>query len=116
MKLNSLYMCVNNMERAIKFYTDFFEVSPIKNDSIYSVFDINGFRFGLFAYKKMKEAHTFGSNCLPSIEVENLDILKRKIEKLEICFPLTQIENNYVAEFIDSEGNHIEITAPVKEV
>ena len=64
----------------------------------------------------MKEAHTFGSNCLPSIEVENLDILKRKIEKLEICFPLTQIENNYVAEFIDSEGNHIEITAPVKEV
>ena len=26
------------MERAINFYTSFFEKSPIKNDSIYSVF------------------------------------------------------------------------------
>ena len=114
MKIKSLYICVNNMERAINFYTEFFEKSPIKKDSIYSVFDIEGFRFGLFAYKKMNESHTFGSNCLPSIEVESLDILKRKIENLEICFPLTKIENNYVVEFIDSEGNHIEITSQVK--
>ncbi len=116
MKIKSLYICVNDMDRAIKFYTNFFEKSPLKNDKIYSVFDIDGFRFGLFAYKEMKEKHTFGSNCLPSIEVENLDILKKKIENLEICFPLTKIEKNYVAEFIDSEGNHIEITSPVKEV
>lgn len=114
MKIKSLYICVNDMERAIDFYTDFFEVSPVKNDKIYSVFDIDGFRFGLFAYKEMKEKHTFGSNCLPSIEVESIEILKRKIEKLEICFPLTKIENNYVAEFIDSEGNHVEVTTTVK--
>ena len=114
MKIKSLYICVNDMERAIDFYTNFFEKSPIKNDSIYSVFDVDGFRFGLFAYQKMKEPHTFGSNCLPSIEVDNIEILKRKIEKLEICFPLTKIENNYVVEFIDSEGNHIELTTKAK--
>ena len=115
MKINSLYICVNDMERAIEFYTDFFEKSPIKNDSIYSIFDIDGFRFGLFAYQKMNEPHIFGSNCLPSIEVDNIEILKRKIEKLDICFPLTKIDNNYVVEFIDSEENHIEVTAPLKE-
>ena len=114
MKIKSLYICVNDMERAINFYTSFFEKSPIKNDSIYSVFDVDGFRFGLFAYKKMNEPHTFGSNCLPSIEVDNIEILKRKIEKLEICFPLTKIGNNYVVEFIDSEGNHIELTTKAK--
>ena len=114
MKIKSLYICVDDMQRAIDFYTNFFEKEPIKNDSIYSVFDIDGFRFGLFAYKKMNEPHTFGSNCLPSIEVDNIEILKRKIEKLEICFPLTKIDNNYVVEFIDSEGNHIELTTKVE--
>ena len=114
MKIKSLYICVNDMERAIDFYTNFFEKTPIKNDSIYSVFDIDGFRFGLFAYQKMNEHHTFGSNCLPSIEVDSIETLKRKIEKLEICFPLTKIDNNYVVEFIDSEGNHIELTTTAK--
>ena len=114
MNIKSLYICVNNMDRAIDFYSAFFEQKPIKKDEIYSIFDINGFRFGLFAYKKVREKHTFGSNCIPSIEVENIYILKRKIEKLKICFPLTKIGENYVVEFVDSEGNHIELTTPIR--
>ena len=51
--------------------------------------------------KKVFENHLFGSNCLPSVEVKKLEELKRKINKLEISFSLTKIENNYVAEFID---------------
>ena len=113
MKINSLYVCVNDMKRAIDFYTVLFEKEPIKKDQIYSVFDINGFRYGLFAYNEMKEEHTFGSNCLPSIEIESLEILKNKTADLEICFPLTKIGNNWVIEIIDSEGNHIELTTPV---
>ena len=102
------------MDRAIDFYTNFFDKKPLIKDKIYSIFDIEGFRFGLFAYKEMKEKHTFGSNCLPSIEVDNINELKNKIKNLEICFPITKIGNNWVAEFIDSEGNHIEITAKIK--
>ena len=113
MKIKSLYVCVNDMKRAINFYTNFFEVKPVKEDNVYSVFDINGFRYGLFAYKEMNEEHSFGSNCLPSIEVDDIIILKEKISHLEICFPLTQIGNNWVCEFVDSEGNHIELTAPI---
>lgn len=113
MRINSLYVCVDDMERAISFYSDFFEIKPIKRDSIYSVFDVDGFHFGLFAYNEMNEEHTFGSNCLPSIEVDSLEILKNKIKDLQLCFPLTKIGDNYVVEFIDSEGNHIELTTPV---
>lgn len=101
------------MERAIQFYENFLEQEVTKKDDIYSIFDINGFRLGLFAYKKMNESHVFGSNCLPSIDVENIEILKNKIEGLELCFPLTQIGNNWVVEIVDSESNHIEITAPI---
>lgn len=77
--IKSLYICVDDMSRAISFYEDFFEKPVLVKDDVYSVFDIDGFRLGLFAYRKMKEEHVFGSNCLPSIEVESLDVLKRKI-------------------------------------
>lgn len=59
---------------------------------------------------------TFGSNCLPSLEVNNINVLKSKLSKLKIEFPLTQIGVNWVAEFEDSEGNHLEITAPVNHI
>lgn len=110
--IRSMYLCVNDMDRAVSFYEKFFEQPVTERDPVYSVFDIRGFRLGLFAYQKMGEHHTWGSSCLPSVSVENADILKEKLENLEICFPLTQIKGNRVAEFIDSEGNHIEVTAP----
>ncbi len=113
MHIQSMYLCVKDMGRAISFYEDFFEQPVTEKDEIYSVFEINGFRLGLFAYQKMNEPHTFGSNCIPSIEVDSLDILQKKMQRLEICFPLTQIGRNWVSEFVDSEGNHLELTAPI---
>lgn len=40
-------------------------------------------------------------------------MLISKIQDKEMCFPSTKIGMNWVAEFVDSEGNHIEITAPI---
>jgi predicted enzyme related to lactoylglutathione lyase len=100
------------MKRAILFYEELFEQPVTEKDEIYSVFDVNGFRFGLFAYEKMKEKHSFGSNCLPSISFGSREVLEHKMCGREICFPLTQIKGNWVAEIVDSEGNHIELTAP----
>ncbi|MBQ6509744.1 MAG: VOC family protein [Flexilinea sp.] len=110
--ISSLYICVKDMERAIRFYEDLFEQPVTERDETYSVFDIGGFRYGLFAYQNVNEDHTFGSSCLPSIDFENIEILKAKLAGKEVCFPLTQIKGNWVAEFVDSEGNHIEVTAP----
>lgn len=36
------------------------------------------------------------------------------VSGLELCFPLTKIADNWVVEFIDTENNHIELTAPIK--
>ena len=113
-RIDSLYICVSDMKRAVHFYETFFDQPVTEYDDTYSVFDIDGFRFGLFAFETVNEKHVFGSNCLPSISFDSLDVLKTKLEGKKICFPLTKIKENWVAEFIDSEGNHIEITAPIK--
>ena len=107
-RIESMYLCVNDMDRAVSFYEQFFEQRVTKKD--------NGFRLGLFAYKKMNEEHIFGSNCLPSIEFLNKEVLKAKISSYKLCFPLTPIGTNWVVEIIDSEGNHIELTAPIEIV
>lgn len=111
-RINSLYICVKDMNRAIRFYEELFEQPVTERDDVYSVFDVNGFRFGLFAYEKMNEKHSFGSNCLPSISFECREVLEHKLSGKEICFPLTKIRNNLVSEIVDSEGNHIELMAP----
>ena len=87
MNLKSLYICVQDMNRAIEFYEELLGQTVTEKDDIYSVFDINGFRLGKA-------------------------ILEKKIMGKEICFPLTLIRGNWVVEIVDSEGNHIEMTAP----
>lgn len=114
-KLGSLYLCVTDMDRAIAFYEALLGQPAARRDEIYSVFDIGGFRMGLFAFEKKNEPHTFGSNCLPSFGWENLEALHDRLQGQEVCFPLTRIGPNWVAEIVDSEGNHIEMTAPAEE-
>lgn len=113
--IRSCYLCVTNMARALQFYESFFERPPVVRDPLYSVFDVGGFRVGLFAFVKAGEIHTFGSNCLLSIEVESLAALRQKLDGLPLRFPLTQIGDNWVAEAADSEGNFLELTAPVAQ-
>lgn len=112
-EIRSMYLCVRDMERAIAFYEQLFEMPVAERDEIYSVFDVGGFRLGLFAYEKVGEPHAFGSNCLPSVRVEDIGELRRKLDGSKLAFPVTKIGGNWVAELEDSEGNRIELTAPV---
>ena len=108
-RIDSLYICVEDMNRAVMFYEDFFEQAVSEKGEVSSRFEIDGFRFNLFAYKVVNENHIYGSNCLPSLHFDSLENMKKKLEGKEICFPLTEIGKNWVAEFVDSEGNHIEV-------
>ena len=114
-KIDSLYIIVDDLERAVAFYEDFFEQPVPEKGNIGSCFEIDGFRFNLFANEQVKEEHTFGTNCLPSIRFDSLEVMKQKLLNKEICFPLTKINKNWVAEFVDSEGNHIEVYTPIIE-
>ena len=113
--LKAMYICVKDMNRAIDFYENLLGFEVETNDKIYSVFNIDGFRFGLFAYNEVKQPKKWGNSCLPSLEVDDLDNLKLKLEQLKrpIVFPETIIGKYRVLEFTDSEGNDIEATCLV---
>lgn len=114
-KLESAYISVENINRAIKFYEWFLERSGTRQDESLYLFDIDGFRLFLFDHNNEAEDIKYGDNCLLSFEVADAGKLKEKIaeEGLKIIFPLTKILDNLVFEFEDSEGNHIEVFSKI---
>lgn len=109
--LNSLTIAVKDMDRAINFYENFFNENLNVKNEIFNVFNLNGFEFCLFDNEKAFESVSYGTNCLPSFEVNDINLIESKLNKLnaKITFPLTQINNKLVLNFEDSEGNIIEV-------
>ncbi len=115
-KLESAYICVEDMERAVDFYQWFLDRRGVKKgDSLY-MFDIDGFRLFLFDHTRENETVQYGDNCLMSFEVDNAVEMEKKLVKkgLKIVFPLKEIIDNIVFEFQDTEGNHIEVFSITK--
>lgn len=111
MKMNSLYVCVSDMKRAIKFYEELFDTKCEAISEVRSVFNLDGFKYYLFNYAKDHENIIWGDNCVPSIEVSNIYLALHKVKSLgcNIVYQMRQIEGRNVFEFTDSEGNEIEM-------
>ena len=60
----------------------------------------------IFLDKKYRRKARFVASRASSAQISNM---KKKLEGKEVCFPLTKIGKNWVAEFVDSERNHIEV-------
>jgi len=108
LKLNSFYLCVKDVPRAVNFYERILNQS-VEDDGF---FVINGIRLMLFDYQSVNDDRiVFGHNCLPSFEVSDIKAFMDKLNELEapIIFPCTRIGNNWVLEFKDTEGNPIEV-------
>lgn len=111
MKINSLYVSVFDMDRAIRFYADHIFKKPPKNQSQrFSVFDIGGFQFCLFNPEVVKETHVVGNNCIPTIEVENVRALYEEMKQKEakIILELHNVEDYHLFQLKDSEDNILE--------
>ena len=90
--LNSLYICVKDMDRAIDFYEKLLEQSVNNRDEVFSIFNIDGFKFCLFNNTKVREKVNWGDSCLPSFEVNDMKKLTDRLEILnaKIVFPLNK--------------------------
>ncbi|MBY9004979.1 MAG: hypothetical protein KGD73_13465 [Candidatus Lokiarchaeota archaeon] len=66
----------------------------------------------------MNENVTWGENCLPSFEVNDINKIIEKLKRLDrkIVFPLTKILDNWVLEFKDTECNDIEVTSKINNI
>ena len=108
---------VTNMGRAIEFYEAVFTVALER-------VQIDGHDMALFAFDEKHQgisgALAKGESYVPSrggprvyFSVQSIDQTLTRIRSLgaEIAYPKTLVGNFWIAEFIDSEGNQIAISA-----
>jgi Predicted enzyme related to lactoylglutathione lyase len=97
LKLNSLYICVKDMKRAIAFYEAFLGQKADTADEVFSVFDIGGFRYCLFQPDRVNETVRWGDSCLPSFETDDVESTLRRVTEPgpPNCFPAETDRREY---------------------
>lgn len=115
LRLNSCYICVKDMQRAINFYEKILKHNVVDQNK--GLFIVDGIRFCLYDYQKFSDEVCFGDSCLPSFEVDDIESFIETLKRMNanIIFPLTKIDNNMVLEFEDSEGNNIEVFSKCRQ-
>lgn len=111
MKINSIYVTVENMDRATNFYASFFQKSPSHLDKRFTTFDISGITFALFDPKIDGEEILLGNNCVVNIEVKNIEKEYEKLQNLDVKIldKIEKIDGIFLFQFKDTEGNIIEL-------
>jgi len=109
-QIKSIYVAVKNMDRAVKFYEDIFDVKVSSKDERMSSFEFENITFLLYNPKIDNETISNGSNVIPNIQVEDinkmLELIKNK--NCEIILPLEKIGKYSLFQAKDTEGNIIE--------
>jgi predicted enzyme related to lactoylglutathione lyase len=110
MKIDSLYVGVKDMKRAISFYEKLFGKKAEEASERFTSFDISGMTFALYNSKKDGAEMRFGNNCVPNIQVEDA---YKEYERIQFIGgkPLDgmeEIEGMKIFQFLDTEGNVIE--------
>lgn len=111
MKVNSLYVCVKNIERVRKFYQDvIFERKPSLETDRFIFFDLDGFLFGLFNPQITGEKIQYGNNTVPTIEVDDIDSLYERLTTIglkTVLYP-QNVNETRIFKIEDTEGNILE--------
>jgi len=109
-QIKAIYIAVKNMNRAVKFYEDVFDIKVSSKDKRMSLFNFENISFLLFKPSVDGKKTSIGNNVVPNIEVEDinkmLDLVKSK--KCKIVMSLEKIEQYVIFQIEDTEGNVIE--------
>ncbi len=111
MKINSLYVAVFDMDRAVNFYAKhIFKKSPKDQSERFSVFEIDTFQFCLFNPAVANEEHVVGNNCIPTIEAQDVNAFYEEIKQkdIEVVLHLHNVGNYHLFQLRDSEKNTLE--------
>lgn len=113
MELASIYLTVNDMERALSFYAALLKQKPTHHDDRYSSFILPDGKGKIDLYNPAidGEKQQMGNNVVPVFRTDNLEhalSLARKIGATIVTEPMT-IGEVQLFQCEDSEGNTIEI-------
>lgn len=115
MKLDALYVVVQDMDTARDFYAALFDRVPTMVDDRFSGFDLGGTLFGLLNASAFREpvdtrGLMYGNNCVANIRVSGLDSEHRRIGRLSPP-ELTGVQETGAYRLFqvqDRDGNRVE--------
>lgn len=110
MDLEIVSLTVEDMDRALEFYTKFLGQDPAREDERFSWFDLGNARLGLYNPSEDGETVAFGENCVPAFRVEDIEAVHERLLKLAPEVEDIQEPDGYhLFHFTDTEGNMVEI-------
>ena len=112
MELSSVYVGVEDMERAVDFYRELFETAPVQREERFSKFAFGTVDFGLYNPGYDGYAVEFGNNCVPNFEVDDVEAAYRRIERIApemVHDEILEFGDYRTFHFVDTEGNEIEV-------
>ena len=112
MELSSVYVGVEDMERALDFYRELFGTEPEQAEERFSRFEFESGDFGLYNAGYDGYDLEFGNNCIPNFEVDDVEAAYRRIDQISpemVHDAILEFGDYRTFHFIDSEGNEIEV-------
>ncbi|WP_436908277.1 VOC family protein [Halosimplex marinum] len=111
MRLSTVYVGVEDMDRALDFYEELFGAAPAQADDRFSTFAFDGVDFGLYRAGADGAAVEFGDNCVPNFEVSDADAEFERVADLapEVVHGVVDVDGYRCFQVRDTEGNVVEI-------
>jgi predicted enzyme related to lactoylglutathione lyase len=109
-KIKAIYLAVKDMNRAVKFYEEIFNVKVSSFDKRMSSFEFDNITLLLFDPSVDNEKVAIGNNVVPNIEVEDINQMLEfvKSKDCKIVMPLENIDKYLIFQIEDTEGNVLE--------
>jgi catechol 2,3-dioxygenase-like lactoylglutathione lyase family enzyme len=112
MKIRTVYFKVNDMAKAVRFWTEFLQMAPVKTFDKYHEWRIGELNFGL-ALNVMGDKWS-GSNCVPVFEFEDAEVVFwiEKARSLGATVIFDGLEDPELLSFVmaDPWGNEFELS------
>lgn len=110
-QLNSIYISVRNMDRAIGFYEELFGQEAEVVDERFSVFLLGEMSFGLYSPAADGVTVAYGANCVPNFEVDDVEAEYSRLKGFvpAIDDEVTVLPEMELFQFKDTEDNILEV-------
>ena len=110
MILNALYVGVTDMNKSLNYYSKIFDREPVQREKRFSMFDLGGAYFGLFNAAYDGEDLRFGNNCVPNIQVDDIEAEYNRIKNIapRVDENIRQAGAYRYFQFSDHDGNLVE--------
>jgi predicted enzyme related to lactoylglutathione lyase len=110
MKLQNLYVLVQDTDRAIDFYTRILPFKLHRRQDRYTILNLGDFWLGLLNEKFETEVKR-GNNCVPVFQVDNVRAEYNRLKELgvNLLSEITELPDVFLFQFTDSEGNVLEM-------